>query len=73
MKPVDVLENFDSTDPVDLKGGKAINLKLQGGSMKGLAQCVVQGRFDRQLSYMLNNLTTMAISIYLPDPGNLLQ
>lgn len=73
MKPVDVLENFDSTDPIDLRWGKAINLKLQGWSMKWLAQCIVQDWFDRQLSYMLNNLTTMAISIYLPDPGNLLQ
>lgn len=38
---------------------------------KGLVKCIVNDRMDRQMNYMINNLTNMQIGIYLPDLSQL--
>jgi len=57
----------DTIDIITLKAWPDIDLKIQWWDVKWLMQCVVQDRADRQIKYIINNLSQMTVWIYLPQ------
>jgi hypothetical protein len=55
------------SDSATLQAGIADENKILGGTGKGISQCIIEGRLDPQITYIANNLTTMSLTIYLPD------
>jgi hypothetical protein len=54
-------------DNIKLKAWGKINLKLLGGMAMGLVKCVIQDWLDRQIKYIINNMSQMTIGIYFPN------
>ena len=50
-----------------LQGGKPLKLQIQGGNVKGLVKCIISKWLDNQIRYIINNLTSMSVQIYLPE------
>lgn len=65
------LISFDSTTD-SLKWWEKINLKISQWGMAWLAQCILQKWIDKQIRYIINNLTRMTLYIYLPDLDQLI-
>lgn len=65
-------EGINNNDNGDFfKWGKEVRPQVQWWWAKWLVQCVVSDWMDRQLLYMINNLTNMQIGVYLPDLSQL--
>ncbi len=62
-----------TSDSVALVPWFDVKTKIQWWMMaaKWLVQCIVNDRMDRQIKYIINNLTTMTIGVYFPDPASL--
>lgn len=60
---------------VDLHAGKDVKAQVQGGmqAIKGIVKCIINDWMDKQIRYVLNNLTNMTVGVYLPDVTDLLQ
>ncbi len=56
-----------------LKWGKAIDLKIQWWNVRWLVDCIIKKWMDKQIRYIINNLTNMTIYMYLPDFSQLWQ
>ncbi|MFZ2718776.1 MAG: VCBS repeat-containing protein, partial [Candidatus Absconditicoccaceae bacterium] len=56
---------------VKLQGGKDIKNQIKGGLVKGLKKLIIDNRLDRQIKYIMNNLTKMDVTIYLPQLDDL--
>lgn len=54
-------------DNIKLKAWGKINLKLLGWMAMGLVKCVIQDWLDRQVKYIINNMSQMTIGIYFPN------
>ncbi|WP_213348475.1 FG-GAP repeat domain-containing protein [Candidatus Vampirococcus lugosii] len=54
-------------DTTEIKGKGGFTLKIEGGSVRGIIQCIIEKWIDKQIRYIINNLTQMTIYIYLPD------
>ncbi|MEF2176074.1 MAG: FG-GAP-like repeat-containing protein [Candidatus Absconditabacteria bacterium] len=67
----DVESSFLEFDRVALKPGKPIDLKIESGDVKGIVQCMIKKWVDKQIRYIINNLTNMTIYLYLPDVSQL--
>lgn len=50
-----------------LKGWRPFNLKIEGGDVKGLVQCIVRKRVENQTRYFANNALNMQITLVLPS------
>jgi len=64
---------MDKIWSIDLKAGPKIKNKVIGAMQNGLMKCVVQWRLDRQIKYILNNMTKMTIGITFPDLSNMFE
>ena len=68
MTPVDQSLNKTRAGNVQLKGGNAIKLKIQGGGpAKSIASCIIKDWLEKQVKYFLNNMSSMTVTLYLPD------
>lgn len=67
--PIAEDEKYNKDNGDILRGGQKVTPKIVGWmkESKGIVQCVVNDWLDRQVNYMINNLTNMQIGIYLPD------
>lgn len=70
---VDIITTVSGDRGVQLIPGQDTNNQIQGGHGGGLAQCIVQGWLDPQITYIANNLTTLNITVYLPDLASITQ
>ena len=52
---------------ITLRAWEQTNLKILGGMAMGLVKCVIQDWMDRQVKYIINNMSQMTIGIYFPD------
>lgn len=57
----------------DLKAGSQETLKVLGGKTKGLVKCIIKDWMQRQVKYLINNLTKMTVQIDLPDVTDAIQ
>ncbi|MCF7835358.1 VCBS repeat-containing protein, partial [Candidatus Gracilibacteria bacterium] len=58
---------------VKLQGGENIKNKIKGGTIQGLKKIIINNRLDKQIKYIMNNLTKMDIKIYLPEIDKLFE
>lgn len=70
-----ILRDNSPAEGVELKAGEQIKLQVQGGMMavKGIVKCLVNDWIDKQIRYILNNMTNMTVGIYLPDLTDLMK
>lgn len=73
--PTVVTSDTFNADMVSLEEGPRFETAIKWwlSAAKGIAQCVVGDWIDEQTKYVLNNLTTMTLGIYLPDVTQLVQ
>lgn len=71
--PIVEEEQYARDDGDVLRGGTKVTPKIVGWfpGARWIAQCIVNDRLDRQVNYMINNLTNMQIGVYLPDVTDL--
>lgn len=67
----DIESSFLEFDRVALKPWKPIDLKIESWDVKWIVQCMIRKWVDRQIRYIINNLTNMTIYLYLPDVSQL--
>jgi len=65
----------DTTGGVPLNAAEQIGAQVQWGmqAVKWLVKCIINDWLDKQVRYMLNNLTNLTIWLYLPDLTDLAQ
>lgn len=59
----------DTNDGVQLNAAEQLNTQIQWWmqAVKGLVKCLINDWMDKQVRYILNNLTNLTIWLYLPD------
>jgi len=63
----------DFVENIKLRAGEKVNLKILGGKAMGLVKCVIQDWMDRQVKYIINNMSQMTIGVYFPDAGQIVE
>jgi len=62
------IPNFDDfIENIKLKAWGKINLKILGWMAMGLVKCLVQDWMDRQIKYIINNMSQMTVGVYFPN------
>lgn len=69
--PRNVSSKAITFDKVYMKWWEPIQLKIEWASAKWLIDCIIKKWIDKQIRYIINNLTGMTIYIYLPDVSSL--
>lgn len=63
----------DFVENITLRAGDRINLNILGGMAMGLVECLVQDWMDRQIKYIINNMSQMTVGIYFPEIGDIFE
>lgn len=63
----------DFVENIKIQAGGKTNLKILGGKAMGLVKCVIQDWMDRQVKYIINNMSQMTIGVYFPDAGQIVE
>jgi hypothetical protein len=69
--PTSIQATLLSVDQEYLKGGNSFDLKIEGGSIKGLVECIIRTWTEKQIRYIANNALNMHIYLMLPEMQDL--